>query len=68
MFLSITVLAVPIVLDLNKTVPSSGEPSKNSTSPAVPPDVTEKPLSLVLPPKTACAHKDPEPTVMLPAN
>ena len=48
--LSITVLAVPIVLDLNKVVPDSGVPSTNSTSPAVPPLQQVNPLSAVLPP------------------
>ena len=52
--LSITVLAVPIVLDLNKVVPDSGVPLMNSTSPAVPPEVTERPFSLIrLLPSTA---------------
>ena len=46
--LSITVFAVPIVRDLNKVVPSSGAPSINSTSPAVPPDVIDIPFNLTL--------------------
>jgi hypothetical protein len=45
---SLVVFAVPSVLYLNKVVPLSGDPLINSTSPAVPPDTTDIPLSLTL--------------------
>lgn len=66
--LSVVVLAVPIVLALNKVVPSSGAPFMNSIVPAVPPETIDIPLSLILLlPCIAWAHSDPEPTVMLAA-
>jgi hypothetical protein len=46
--LSMTVFAVPMVRDLNNVVPLSGVPFINSTSPAVPPEVIEKPFSRTL--------------------